>query len=472
MGALAETIPSPTHPDLARLDDIVAAQRARFDSGDTLPREFREAQLTKLLEALHRFEPELNAALAEDLHKSPSEAWLTEVGFVSSEAKHALKKLGRWMKNQSTGFAPIIAAPARSYIHHQPLGLNLIVSPWNYPVHLALCPLVAALAAGNVALIKPSELAPACSAVVTKLIRETFDESLVAIIEGGVEVSTALLARKWDHIFFTGSTAVGRIVARAAAEHMTRVTLELGGKTPAIVTASADLELAAKRILVGKTLNAGQTCIAPDYVLVEASVHDALLDRLQATATRFFGDDPQANDGFGRIINDRHFERVRALIDPDKVVFGGQTDATDRYIAPTVMRDVTLDDPVMEDEIFGPVLPVIKVESLDAAMAVIAQRPEPLALYLFTTEPEDERRIVDRVSFGGGCINDTLVHMADGDLPFGGIGASGMGAYHGWHGFERFSHKKGITRAATFIDPSIKYPPFGPRLGLFKRVFG
>ncbi len=472
MGAPAQTIPSPTHPDLARLDEIIDAQRKRFESGDTLPQRFREGQLTALLEALHRHEKKLGEALAHDLHKSEAETYISEVGFITHELKHTLRKLGKWMKDQRTGFAPMIAAPATSYIHHQPLGLNLIISPWNYPVHLAIVPIVAALAAGNVAVLKPSELAPACSAAVADLIRETFDEDVVAVFEGGIEVSKGLLARRWDHIFFTGSTNVGRIVAKAGAEHLSRVTLELGGKSPAIVTATADLDLAAKRIAVGKCLNVGQTCIAPDYVLAEASIHDALLDRLKEALVKFYGEQPQQSDGLGRIINDHHFQRLVALIDPAKVFHGGRTDRDDRWIEPTILRDVTLDDAVMEDEIFGPILPVLKVDGLDRAMQVIRQRPDPLALYLFTGDRDDERRVVDNVSFGGGAINDTLVHMADAHLPFGGIRGSGVGAYHGVHGFERFSHKKAITRSATFIDPYLKYPPFGPNLGIIRRIFG
>jgi aldehyde dehydrogenase (NAD+) len=376
------------------------------------------------------------------------------------------------MKKKRTGFAPLVAAPSTSYIHAQPLGTNLIIGAWNYPILLVLSPLVAALAAGNVAVLKPSELAPASSAAVAELVRDTFDESIVAVVEGGVEVSKALLEREWDHLFFTGSTTVGRIVAKAGAEHLARVTLELGGKSPAIVTASADLEIAAKRIVLGKFINLGQTCVAPDYVLAEASIHDALLDRMKATIETFYGADPKACEDLGRIINDRHFERLQGLIDPDKVFVGGEADAAERFIAPTILRDVTMDDAVMGEEIFGPILPVLSVDSLDQAMARVAERPNPLALYLFTGDGHDESSVVNRVSFGGGCINDTLYHLADDALPFGGVRSSGIGAYHGEHGFARFSHYKGILRAPTWLDPSLKYPPFGPKLGLIKRIMG
>jgi aldehyde dehydrogenase (NAD+) len=473
MAATAEAIHDvPPEPDLARIAAIVAAQREFFATGATLPLAFREEQLRKLLDALYARQADINAALHADLRKSDIESWATEIGFVTAEIKHALRKLPRWMKRRRTGFSPLIAGAARGYIHPQPLGLNLIISPWNYPVNLLLAPLTAALAAGNVAVLKPSELAPATSHVMASLIRDTFPEEQVAIIEGGVAVSSALLREPWDHIFFTGSTTVGRIVAKAGAEHLSRVTLELGGKSPAIVTASADVNLAAKRIVLGRFLNTGQTCVAPDYVLADASVHDALLDQIKASIERFFGSDPQKSPDLGRIINDRHFARLVGLIDPDKVFVGGQHDAADRYIAPTVMRDVTMDDAVMAEEIFGPVLPVLKVSTVNEAILRVQERPNPLALYLFTREAEDEQRVVDRVSFGGGCINDTLNHLADPGLPFGGVRESGLGSYHGEHGFQQFSHMKAVLRSVTFVDPSIKYPPFAGKMKVIKRLVG
>ncbi|MEX1367976.1 MAG: aldehyde dehydrogenase family protein, partial [Nannocystaceae bacterium] len=290
--------------------------------------------------------------------------------------------------------------------------------------------------------------------------------------EGGIETSQALLARRWDHIFFTGGTGIGRIVAKAGAEHLSRVTLELGGKSPTIVTASADLDVAARRIALAKGINAGQTCVAPDYVLVEASVHDGLVSRLKSALVDFYGEDPRQSPDYGRIINERHFERLLGLIDADKVVHGGQHDATERYLAPTLMTDVTMDDAVMADEIFGPVLPILRVESVDEAIATIAQRPQPLALYLFTRDSADEKAVIDRVSFGGGCINNAIMHLGDPKLPFGGIGTSGMGAYHGHHSFEVFSHQKAVMKTATFLDPSVKYPPYEGKLGLFRRLIG
>lgn len=455
----------------ARIDALYDSQQEHFAGGRTLPQSAREEALRALLHAFETKEKLIIDALHADLHKCTAEAYVTEVGYVTAEIKHTLKHLGRWMK-PDVSISPLAVAPSRSFIYHQPLGLNLIISPWNYPVQLAFAPLVGALAAGNVAILKPSEIAPASSAACAEIAREAFAEEHVAVLEGGIETSEALLARRWDHIFFTGGTNVGRVVAMAGAKHLSRVTLELGGKSPAIVTASADLDVAARRLVWGKLINAGQTCVAPDYLLVEASVHDGLLSRMKAALRDFYGDDPHESPDYGRIINDRHFERLVGLIDPDKVVYGGQHDAADRYIAPTLMADVTMDDPIMAEEIFGPILPVLRIDSLEDAIATVARRPNPLALYLFTTDREDERKVIERVSFGGGCINNAVAHLVDPDLPFGGVGESGMGAYHGHGSFELFSHRKSVMKTANFLDPSIKYPPYAGKLGLMRRLIG
>jgi aldehyde dehydrogenase (NAD+) len=454
-----------------RIDELQRAQRKHFAAGRTLPRSAREDALRALLHAFQTKEKLIVDALHADLHKCTVEAYFTEIGFVTAEIKHALRHLPRWMKPEAS-LSPLAVAPSRSYIYYQPLGLNLIIAPWNYPVQLAFAPVVGALAAGNVAIVKPSELAPASSAACAEIAREAFGEEHVAVIEGGIETSQALLARRWDHIFYTGSTAVGRIVAKAGAEHLSRVTLELGGKSPTIVTASADLDVAARRIAWGKTVNAGQTCVAPDYLLVESSVHDGLLSRIKAALAGFYGDDPQKSPDYGRIINERHFERLLGLIDHDKLAHGGQHDASERYIAPTLLTEVGMEDAVMADEIFGPILPILRVDSVEQAIETIGQRPNPLALYLFTGERDDERKVVERVSFGGGCINNALVHLGDPDLPFGGVGASGLGAYHGHWSFETFSHRKSVMKTANFIDPSIKYPPYEGKLGLMRRIIG
>jgi aldehyde dehydrogenase (NAD+) len=455
-----------------RIDDILGRQRAYFASGTTLPRSFREEQLAALEHAIRKFESKITEALHEDLRKSTLEAYGTEIGFVLAETKHARKHVGGWMRGGSW-FSPLLTAPSRSRLYFQPLGTNLIIAPWNYPFHLAFVPLVGAIAAGNVAVIKPSELAPATAAVTAELVRETFDEAFVTVIEGDVTTAQALLARPWDHLFFTGSTEVGRIVARAGAEHLSRVTLELGGKSPAIVQPSAELEVTAKRLMWGKFTNAGQTCVAPDYLLVHSSVHDELIERMRTALRQFYGNDPRQSPDFGRIITPRHYQRLVGLIDRDKIAIGGDTDEADRYIAPTVMTDATMDDAAMAEEIFGPILPVMRYETLDEAIAIVGQRPNPLALYLFTRESRDEAPVIDRLSFGGGCINNTLVHMADPAIPFGGIGASGVGSHHGRYSFEAFSHRKGMLKTGTFLDPSVKYPPYNDaKLSIVKKLLG
>lgn len=456
--------PSPASPPRAAdvapaIAATVEAQREFFAAGSTLPQHAREEVLRAFLSAVEKHEDRIIEALHEDMGRSSTEAYLSEVGYVTGEIRGAIKSLSRWMRPKKM-FSPLAAAPSRSMLVSQPLGLTLIVSPWNYPVQLALAPLVGAVAAGNVCVVKPSELAPASSAVVKSILDMAFDPKWVATIEGGVETSQALLNHRWDHIFFTGGTEVGRIYAKAGAEHLSRVTLELGGKSPTIVTESADLDVTAKRIAWGKWFNVGQTCIAPDYVLAHSSIREALVQKIGAALTAFYGDDPQQSADYGRIINDRHFARIAGLIDADKVAIGGRTDAADRYIAPTVMTDVTLEDAIMGEEIFGPVLPVLDYTSMDEVLATIAQRPNPLALYLFTTNPVDEKLILDRVSFGGGCINNTLMHFSDHKLPFGGVGSSGLGAYHGQHSFDVFSHQKGVLKTANFLDPSVKYPPY------------
>lgn len=453
----------------ARIDALRERQQRFFDGGATLSAEFRLERLKRLDDVLRRHESRMLDALYSDLHKPEVEGYGTEVGFTYSELRHTIKNLRKWMKPQRN-LSPMVTQPSSSWTHSQPLGLTLIISPWNYPIQLALGPMIGAIAAGNVAVVKPSEMAPASSEVVTSIVAEAFGEEHVAILEGGVELSTALLERRWDHVFFTGSTQVGRIVAKAAAEHLSRVTLELGGKSPTIVTPSADLRVAARRIAWGKFVNTGQTCVAPDYVLVHRSVADAFTDQLRTAITDFYGPQPRRSPDYGRIINERHFQRLERLIDPSKVVFGGETAASERYIAPTLMRGVSLDDPVMQQEIFGPVLPIIEIDSLDEAISTIRKYPNPLALYLFSSDRHEEERVIAQVSFGGGCINNTLVHLADSNLAFGGVGQSGLGAYHGHHSFGVFSHQKSVLRSATFVDPDVKYAPYEGKMGIVRRL--
>ena len=441
-----------------RFDD----QGRFFRSGATLPRAVREEHLRGLISAVERFESRILEASYADLRRNEVEARASEVDVVISEAKLALRKLKTWMRARRS-LPPLMSWPGLGSSRMWPMGRNLIVSPWNYPFLLTVAPLVSCIAAGNVAILKPSEISSASADIIAELVRSTFSPDLVDVFLGGVDVSQALLGLPFDHIFFTGSPRVGKIVARAAAEHLTRVTLELGGKSPALVMPSADLDVAARRIALGKFFNTGQSCVAPDYVLAHQAVHDELLSRLERTIEAFFGADPERSPDYGRIVNDGHFERLVALVDPDRVVCGGTWDASERYIAPTLLSGVELDDQVMQEEIFGPLLPVLRVDDRDAAIEIMRRLPPPLALYLFTDDSEDERVLMQAVPFGGGCVNTTLLHFIDSSLPFGGVGNSGQGASHGEHGFRTFSHPQGIMQAGTFIDPKLRYPPYTPR---------
>jgi acyl-CoA reductase-like NAD-dependent aldehyde dehydrogenase len=359
--------------------------------------------------------------------------------------------------------------PASSRIIPQPKGVVLIISPWNYPFQLLITPLIGSIAAGNCALLKPSELAPATSAVLAKLVERTFSPEYCALVEGGVEETTALLRESFDHIFFTGSIPVGKIVMRAAAEHLTPVTLELGGKSPCIIDKETDIKVTARRIAWGKFFNCGQTCVAPDYLLVPTQIKREVLAALKQSVQHFFGNDPQTSPDYGRIINERHFDRLVSLISGE-VLLGGTYDRSQRYIPPTVIDRVSMSDKVMEDEIFGPILPVLEYDTLDEAFALVRQRPNPLACYIFTTRRETEHRVLNELSFGGGCVNDTLIHVGNAHLPFGGIGASGMGAYHGQTSFDVFSHFKSVMKSPQMIDLPLKYPPYGKRLNLVRKM--
>lgn len=470
---VAPPLHNPNQPSAEALDrqlaDLLARQRTFYRSGATLGLKFREERLRAFLDAVVRYEKKILDAQYSDLRRSNAEAYLSEVGAVTGEIRHTLRHLPGWMKPKRS-LGPLETAPSASTLHYQPLGATLILGAWNYSFQLTLVPLLGSICAGNISVVKPSELAPASSEVIAEMVKETFAEEHVAAVEGGIDVSQALLRQKWDHLFFTGGTSVGRIVAKAGAEHLSRVTLELGGKSPTIVTENAEVDVAARRIVFGKFFNAGQTCIAPDYVLAHSSVREHLVARMSRAIEAFYGENPQQSEDYGRIVNDRHFRRLETLLDPDKVAFGGRTDAADRYIAPTIMSDVTIDDPIMADEIFGPILPVLSYDTLEEAIEIIEQRPNPLALYLFTSEQQDEATIIDRVSFGGGCINNTIYHFTDKRLPFGGVGTSGLGAYHGHHSFEAFSHCKGVLKSATWLDPDIKYPPFGKKIGLLRKI--
>jgi aldehyde dehydrogenase (NAD+) len=449
--------------------DRIAQLRATFDSGRTRPIEWRKRQLDGLARLVTEREAELAAALNEDLHKPLQEAWIAELSFVAGEAKYAHRNLSRWMAPRKVR-TPLLAQPGRSTLVPEPLGVVLVIGAWNYPVQLALSPMVGALAAGNCVLLKPSEVAAATSRLLAKLLPEYVDPDAIAVVEGGVDETTALLRHRFDHILYTGNGHVGRLVMAAAAKHLTPVTLELGGKSPAIVTRGADLGAAARRIAWGKWLNAGQTCIAPDYVLVERGLGSTLVERLRAQVKKMYGDDPSRSPDYCRIVNERHARRLAGYLKSGRVAFGGEVDVAGRYVAPTVLVDVPDDAPVLSEEIFGPVLPVIEVADLKAATDYVSQRDKPLALYLFGTQHEADA-VIGRTAAGQVCVNDTMMFMAVPELPFGGVGASGMGNYTGSHGFRTFSHFKPVMRRGLMLDLDARYPPYSSaKLGLLRKL--
>jgi len=447
------------------LDDIapkVTTARAAFASGATKPAAWRRATLERMRDLLQERESGLLDALAADFGKPRHEAWTTEIGFSVSDINHTLAHLSSWMQPEKVG-TPVAFQPGSSYIVREPVGVVCVIAPWNYPVQLLLLPMVAAIAAGNAVVAKPSELAPHTAAELVALI-EAIDDPAVTAVQGGVAETTELLAQRFDHIIYTGNSRVARIVMRAAAEHLTPVTLELGGKSPAIISRHANIDVAARRVAWGKFINAGQTCIAPDYVLVEAPVHDQFVAALGKHITAFYGSDPQQSPDFTRIVNSPHFHRLEKLLDSGTVAVGGVTDADTRYIAPTVLTGVKADDPVMGEEIFGPILPILTVDSVDDAIRFVNDRSadgdKPLALYTFSESDQENDRVIDGASSGGVCVNGTLLHISNPNLPFGGVGESGMGAYHGKFGFDAFSHHRGVHTRSTKMDPSMLYPPY------------
>ncbi|XID95974.1 aldehyde dehydrogenase [Paenibacillaceae bacterium WGS1546] len=456
-------------PNADSIDDIVDMQQRYFQSGATRSLAFRKEQLKKLREALRRAEPELFAALKSDLNKSEKEAYTTEIGIVLTEIRTVLRHLRRWAKPKRVR-TPMTHFGASSRIHPEPYGTTLIIGPWNYPINVVLVPIVAAIAAGNTFVLKPSEMAPATSRALAALIRETFPSEFAAVIEGGAETSAELLKRPFDHIFFTGSTSVGRIVMEAAAKRLIPVTLELGGKSPCIVHRDANLALAAKRLVFGKLTNAGQTCVAPDYLLVHRSVKPRLLQEIVRAAESFYGKEPLKHPDYGKIVNERHFRRLVGYLGDGRVVYGGQYDEASLKIAPTLLEDVPPQAKVMNEEIFGPILPVLEYESEEEALALARAHPKPLALYVFSESPSFQRAVVEGMPFGGGCINDTIVHLGTPYLPFGGVGPSGIGNYHGEHGFRTFSHEKGILKQTNRFDFPFRYPDSKRGLDVIRKL--
>lgn len=439
------------------LENAFEIQKKYFYQGHTLPYEFRAEALHKLMKVIQKYENEIMEALKNDLGKSEFEAYTNEIGILYLEIKHSLKNLKKWMKSRDITLE-IFLQPGKGKIYSEPYGNTLIIAPWNYPFQLLIAPLIAAIAAGNTAILKPSELSPATEKIAEKIIREIFDERFIKVIKGGVDETTELLKLPFDKIFFTGSVPVGKIVMKAAAKHLTPITLELGGKSPTIVHKDANLKFAANKIVWGKFNNAGQTCVAPDYLLVHKDVEKELIENIKKTIKDFYGENPKTSEDYGRIINRRHTERLEKLIDPKKVIIGGQVNFEEKYIAPTIMAGVTLEDKIMEDEIFGPILPVMTYEHLEEVIKIIRGFSKPLALYLFTNSSQVEKHIMEKVTFGGGGINTTILHVASGQLPFGGVGQSGMGSYHGKAGFLEFSHKKSVLKQPSNFDFGITYP--------------
>ena len=445
-----------------RIPEIVQALREGFRRGVVRDIELRRGQLQQLRALFVEQEDRLIDALVADVGKPRIEAYISEIAFTINEIDHTLGHLDAWTKPTKVK-VPLTSKPGRATLRPEPLGTVCIIAPWNYPVQLLFAPLVPALAAGNTAVLKPSEVTPSVSALVEELVPKYFDVSAVAVVTGAVDETTALLEQRFDHIFYTGNAKVARVVMRAAAEHLTPVTLELGGKSPAIVAADANIEVTAKRIAWAKFLNAGQTCVAPDYVLVEASVEDQLVAALAAAVTTFYGSDPRQSTDYARIVNERHHDRLMKLLDGrdyDATVIGGTGDRTSRYLAPTILAGVKPDAAVMEDEIFGPILPVLTVGDVDEAIRFVNDRDKPLALYAFSSDDDTLEHVVANTSAGGVTLNHAVLHLAVPDLPFGGVGQSGMGSYHGKSGFDTFSHFKAVLDKPTRPDPALMYPPY------------
>jgi aldehyde dehydrogenase (NAD+) len=444
--------------------DIYNLQQTFFASGKTLAYKFRRQQLKLLKTAIKKREKDILDALHADLHKHPVEAYSSEIGFLYIEIAYMLSNLKRWMRPEDVS-SPFIMYPSKSRVHRVPLGLTLIIGPWNYPFQLIMAPLAGAIAGGNCAIVKPSELTPKTSAVIASLIRETFDPAYITVLEGdGGTVIPEVMQHRFDHVFFTGSATIGRKVMELAIPQLMPVTLELGGKSPCIVDDKVNISVAAKRIVWGKFWNAGQTCIAPDYVLVHTSVKEELVAAMKKAIVKFFGEDPAASPDYARIINKKRWETLHGYLQQGKVIHGGIGDESKVFMPPTLLEDVSWDSPVMQEEIFGPILPILTFTTLEEAVRLVRAQPDPLSLYLFTKRSSTEKIFTEQVSFGGGCINNTLGHFTNPELPFGGIGHSGMGQYHGKYSFTTFTHAKSIMKTGTWVDVAMKYPPFRNKL--------
>ena len=450
---------------------ILEKQRNYFQTGVTRDLDFRIEKLSILRRSIKKNEKQILEALWVDLHKSEFEAYATEIGIILEEINFVIKHLKSWSKTKKVR-TPLTNFLSFSYIYSEPYGVSLIISPWNYPFQLLMAPLIGSIAAGNCAMIKPSENSPMTTDVIMKIIKESFFAEFISVVEpyGGKEAAESLLQEEFDYIFFTGSVPVGKIVMKAASKYLTPVTLELGGKSPCIVDEDADVKLAAKRIAWGKFLNAGQTCVAPDYILVHQSVKAELLTEITGYIKEFFGQNPVNSNDFPRIINERQFDRLVGLLEKGNIVTGGEYSKIEKYIAPTIIDNITWDDPVMREEIFGPILPIIEFDYLEEVIKKINSKPKPLALYFFSNNKKQQERIINMISYGGGCINDTIMHVASTYLPFGGVGDSGMGAYHGKGSYDIFSHKKSVTKKSNLIDIKIRYAPYNNKIKWLKKL--
>ncbi len=446
--------------------------KAFFNTQQTKDISFRKEQLKKLSKAIKSYETDILEALYTDLGKNKVEAYATEIGITLKSIKNARKELKNWTKTKNVD-TPLYLFPTKSYIKKEPYGTVLIIAPFNYPFQLVFEPLIGAIAAGNTAIIKPSELTPNVARVIKRLINETFDANYIEVIEGGIEETQTLIHLPFDYVFFTGSENVGKIVYQAASENLVPVTLEMGGKSPVIVDETANIKVASERICFGKFTNAGQTCVAPDYILVHESVKDDLITALSKTLREFYGQNIQQSPDYGRIVNLKHYHRLTSLLNSAQmnIVFGGHSDEDERYIEPTLLDHVTNDSAIMQEEIFGPILPILTYQSLDEAIAFIHQRPKPLSLYLFSEDENATQRVINELSFGGGAINDTLMHLANPKLPFGGVGASGMGRYHGKYSFDTFTHEKSYIFKSTRLESGVHLPPYKGKFKYIKAFF-
>jgi aldehyde dehydrogenase (NAD+) len=447
---------------------LVEKQRAFFDTGATRPVKFRIEQLKKFKKVFLQYEEKMYEALKKDFNKPVFESYTSELGLILEEIGMMIKNLENWATPQyvSTSIGNL---PARSYIYADPYGVALVIGAWNYPVQLTLLPVVGAIAAGNTVIIKPPRIAKNTYDVIVELIAECFDNEYVSCLD--IQVGhDEMLEQRYDYIFFTGGISIGKVIARAAAEHLTPTTLELGGKSPCIVDETASIEVAGRRIIWGKCMNAGQTCVAPDYLLVHENVKDELFKAMKKVVKEFYGDDASKSVDYASIINDKHFDRLSSMIKDGTIVLGGNFDASKRHIEPTVITDIDFDHPLMQDEIFGPILPAFTFKTLDEAFKIVKSYEKPLAFYIFSSSYKNQQRCMNEIQFGGGCINDTVAHLLNHDLPFGGVGHSGIGGYHGKHSFDTFTHYKGVMNKVTWPDIPLRYPPYAGKLGIVKKV--